>query len=153
MTNGMHSLLFLLALLKFCMMCLVTYSYLPIPPCKIPPFLPILIYIFFFPSPSSPVCVAHIFLGVLLSTDHFQFSRCYTLKENYHSFSQQLPSANSSLARGGTSCLEILGFGLSWGCTGIVYSVITAVNFYVQLASCVLKVLFPCSHSLVLLKS
>ena len=85
-------------------------------------------------SPSVPSCAAQIFLDVcdgLVSG--------YTLKGNQPFLFQQPTVANSTSARGGTSCLTplpLLRFGL------------IAVSSYVQLLCCVQKTLFLCNHPL-----
>lgn len=65
-----------------------------------------------------------------------RLTRGYTLREN---------CLSPSLARGETSCpLSVMGFGLTWACTGLVHVVITAVSISVQVACCSWKMLLPC---------
>lgn len=51
------------------------------------------------------------------------------------------------------SLIFILGLGLVWTCTSIVYTITTSMSTYVQLPCCVQKTQFPYSHSSILVLS
>lgn len=65
------------------------------------------LFLFFFLSPTRPICAAHILLDVWSSAEAWLMYQGCALGENCLS-SQQLTVANSSLAGGGNVCLASL---------------------------------------------
>lgn len=72
-------------------------------------------------------------------------------RENCLLFSQNLTVANISMTKGEISVpspLCMLGLGVPWACTDLVYAITATTSSYVQLSCWVPRTLLPCSHPL-----
>lgn len=125
---------------------------LPIPPRKTLPSLPTQLYIFVFQTHQIQFMLLIYFwmCGLPLATS--KLPRDMLSKHSSISFSCRYPS-QPILDWGWDFTPWYTGIQSGLRSYRLIYSLITAVNFYVQLACCVLEILFPGSHLLALLQS